>query len=455
MPQYFKLNTGHFPLFTNDIQLPRYDRSRLKTGILHMGAERLFRSHAAVFMDDVLNGTPDDTWGICLAGIYEQDRKAIEALQSQEGLYTVMVTPPGGTLTARIIGSVKECILLQDVPDSIILKIASPDTAIISIDLPLDTDESITVFRLLAEGLRKRRDERLPGLTILALEDTGRNGEKTRSKLLSFVKDIDPGLVPWIETEVSFPASVVDRIVPHTTLKDKENLKAIFAVDDGSPVMTEPFKQWILEDQFKAGRPAWENAGVMFTRDTRPYERMKLGLVNGGHILLAMLGTLEDCLTVDDALAVPLIGQMLSRYMDKEVLPLLGSVAGINPVEYRDTVVRRFANSSLRDPISRICIDSHGNMLSAIVPVIRESLANGGPIKVASLVVAAWCRYIELTGQTEFGTDSIEFLKTREGFADLVKQERFVSTLHELMDALRKFGSEVTMRYLDQFVPGE
>ncbi len=266
---------------------------------------------------------------------------------------------------------------------------------------------------------------------------------------------------------------MVDRITPVITLKDKENLKAVFSIDDACPVVCEPYMQWVIEDNYASGRPRWETVGAKFVKDVAPYEKMKIRLLNAGHSLLGFMGTLSDCHTVDEAVDVPLIADFLRNFMDKDVTPILGTVEGINLTTYKDNLIKRFGNPYIKDNLSRICLESSAKIPKFVLPTIRENLESGGVIKHAVAIVAAWCRYLEQAGTpghtyeiqdamkellqknalASVKTDPLAFIKIETLFGDLAKSERFVSSYLSIMDGLRKYGVDIVMRYIDQIVP--
>jgi mannitol 2-dehydrogenase len=437
-------------------------------------------------------------WGICGIGLLESDRKIIDWLVQQDGLYSVMITGPDGILTARVIGSLVECLYAPDDPQAVIEKMAGADIKIItltiteggynfdsatgeflinepSVQADLKNPESPkTVFGYLTRALRMRMDKGLKGLTIQSCDNIPHNGDVLSRMLTAYVKAADPGISDWIEREIIFPNSMVDRITPVITLKDKENLKAVFSIDDSCPVVCEPYIQWVIEDNFACGRPSWENAGAKFVKDVVPYEKMKITLLNAGHSLLGFLGTLSDCHTVDEAVNIPLIADFLRNFMDKDVTPVLGIVEGIDLTQYKDSLINRFGNPYIKDNLSRICLESSAKIPRFVIPIIRENLENGGEIKHATAIIAAWCRYLELAGtpghtyEVQDGMkdllqtnalasvkkDPLAFIKIQTLFGDLAESERFVTAYLGIIDGLRKYGVDIVMRYIDQIVPG-
>jgi mannitol 2-dehydrogenase len=411
-------------------------------------------------------------------------------------LYTMMITEPDEILTARVIGSIVECLYAPDDPQAVIEKMADPDTKIItltiteggynfdsatgeflinepSVQTDLKNPESPkTVFGYLTRALKRRMDRGLKGLTIQSCDNIPHNGDVLKRMLLAYVKEAEPRMTDWIEKEIAFPNSMVDRITPVTSLKDKENLKAVFSIDDACPVVCEPYIQWVIEDNYANGRPSWETVGTRFVKDVAPYEKMKIRLLNAGHSLLGFLGTLSDCNTVDEAVEVPLIADFLRSFMDKDVIPVLGTIEGIDLTKYKDNLIQRFGNPYIKDNLSRICLESSAKIPKFVLPTIRENLESGGDIKHTTAIVAAWCRYLELAGtpghtyEVQDGMkdllqknalasvkqDPLAFIKTETLFGDLVKSERFVTAYLSVIDAFRKYGAEIVMRYIDQIV---
>jgi len=494
MRQLFKLNTKHLPLIPGEAVLPKYDRSALKTGIIHIGIGAFHRAHQAFYTDQLLHNTLNKGWGICGIGLLDSDRKIIDCLIQQEGLYTMLITEPDGILTARIIGSLIECLYAPADPEAAIEKMAGPDIKIITLTITeggynfdsatgefLISEPSVqydlknpqnpkTVFGYLTRALKRRMDKGLNGLTIQSCDNIPHNGDVLKRMLISYVKEAEPGMTDWIKQEVAFPNSMVDRITPVTTLKDKENLKAVFSIDDACPVVCEPFIQWVIEDNYASGRPSWETVGVKFVRDVVPYEKMKIRLLNAGHSLLGFIGTLYGTGTIDETVSVPLISDFLRAFMDREVTPILGTVEGIDLTKYKDNLIQRFGNPYIKDNLSRICLESSAKIPKFVLPTIRENLESGGQIKIGTAIIAAWCRYLELAGTTGHNyeiqdglkdvlqknalasvkQDPLAFIKTETLFGDLVKSERFVKTYLSIMDGFRKYGAEIVMRYIDQ-----
>ncbi len=494
MQQLFKLNTKNLPLFPPEAAFPEYDRSLIKTGIVYIGVGAFHRAHQAVYTDMVLQTPGNNGWGICGIGFPESDRKIVDSLVQQDGLFTVMITEPDGILTARVIGSIVECLYAPDDPQAVVEKIADPGIKIITLtitELGYNFDPATgeilinepavrddlknpenpkTIFGYLTLALKRRMVRGLKGLTIQSCDNIPLNGDMLKRLLQAYVAKAEPGMTDWINTEISFPNSMVDRIMPVITNKDKENLKAVFSIDDACPVVCEPYMEWVIEDDFANGRPPWETVGARFVKDVVPYEKMKIRLLNGGHSLLGFMGTLYECKTVDEAVTIPLIAEFLRNFMDREVTPVLGTAEGINLTRYKDILIQRYENPYIKDNLSGICMESSVKIPKFVLPTIRENLEKGAEIKRATTIIAAWCWYLELAGTTghtwdiedsmkellhknalaSVKEDPLAFIKTETLFGDLALSERFATAYLSIIDGFRKYGAEIVMRYIDQ-----
>jgi mannitol 2-dehydrogenase len=277
----------------------------------------------------------------------------------------------------------------------------------------------------------------------------------------------DPELGAWLDREVPFPNSMVDRITPATTDTDRAELARRFDVDDRWPVVCEPFTQWVLEDRFTLGRPPFERAGVQLVEDVEPYELMKLRLLNAGHQALAYFGYLAGYRLVHDAAQDPLISTFLRGYMDREATPTLAPVPGVDLDVYKNTLIERFSNAAIRDTLARLAFDGSERITKWLLPVARENLSRGGEVRLAAAVVASWARYCEAVdddGQPIDIQDSrrdrlvalarrqrddvLAFLRDRELFGDLVDDERFTAPYREVLTSLHERGTWATLERL-------
>jgi mannitol 2-dehydrogenase len=496
MKEVIKLNIKNLRKLPKEVIVPAYDRSEIKTGIVHIGVGSFHRAHQACYTDLLLHNPAEKDWGICGIALLDSDRKLIDTLVRQDGLYTLMITQSDGILSARVIGSIIEYLFAPENPDAVLEKLADPVVKVITLTIteggynfnPATGEFQLenpsiqrdlnnpgkpeTVFGYITQALKRRRERRINGLTIQSCDNIQHNGDVINKMLLAYVKEAEPGMIDWINKEISFPNSMVDRITPVTTRSDIEKLRSVYGIEDAWPVICEPFSQWVIEDNYSYERPGWDSVKVQFVQDVGPYEKMKIRLLNAGHSLLGFLGSLYGCNTIDEAVNTPLLRSILSEFMDKEVTPCLGKIQGINIEDYKTNLIQRFGNPNIKDQLSRICMGSSDKIPKFLLPTIKEQLERGGPIKRSAMIIAAWCRYLELAGtpgheyeiqdnmrvillrnaMSSIGGDPLAFLKTETIFGDLVHSKRFVSNYLPLIKGLRKNGIEKTIWDLDHLI---
>jgi mannitol 2-dehydrogenase len=252
-----------------------------------------------------------------------------------------------------------------------------------------------TVFGFLCAALEKRRAAGVPAFTVMSCDNLPHNGAVTRKALLAFASLRNSDLCNWIDANVSFPNAMVDRITPMTSTAHRLQLADKHGVDDAWPVVCEPFVQWVLEDKFVNGRPAWEKVGVQFTDDVSPYEEMKIKLLNGSHLALTYLGFLKGYRFVHETMNDPLFVRYMRAYMDLDVTPQLAPVPGIDLNDYKDTLVARFSNQAIADQLERVCSDGSSKFPKFTIPTINRLIADGRETRRAALVVAAWALYLK------------------------------------------------------------
>jgi mannitol 2-dehydrogenase len=290
------------------------------------------------------------------------------------------------------------------------------------------------------------------------------NGELSRRAFSAFALMRDPELGEWVQSEVCFPNSMVDRITPVTTDEDRAEVSERFGIDDRWPVVCEPFTQWVLEDAFSLGRPPYEDAGVQVVEDVEPYELMKLRLLNASHQALCYFAYLDGYRLVHEAAQDPLYRSFLRGYMDLEGAPTLEPVPGVDLDEYKATLIERFSNPEVRDTIARLCAESSDRIPKWLLPVVRAQLSSGGPVDYSAAVVASWARYAE--GVDEQGEpievvdrladsltpiarrqreDGLAFISNRELFGDLVDDPRFVEAYQRALSSLHERGARATL----------
>ncbi|WP_406275681.1 mannitol dehydrogenase family protein [Nocardia sp. NBC_00881] len=471
-----------------EVSVPTYDRSRISTGIVHFGVGGFHRAHQAMYIDRLLERGGAREWGICGVGVLPADQRMRDALAEQDALYTLAVIEPDGTWSTRVIGSIVEYLYAPDDPEAVLEKLADPATRIVSLTITeggynssavtgefdaanpviradLETDAApATVFGLVTEALARRRVRGIAPFTIMSCDNIEGNGQAARAAFGAFARMRDPGLGDWVEREVRFPNSMVDRITPVTPPEAIAEISRRYGLEDRWPVVTEPFTQWVLEDSFALGRPDFGAAGVQLVADVAPYELMKLRLLNASHQALAYLGYLSGYRLVHEAAQDPVFQRFLFRYMDHEATPTLPSVPGVDLVWYKHTLIERFSNPAIGDTIARLCAESSDRIPKWLLPVIRQQLAAGGEIGCAAAIVAGWARYAE--GIDEQGEpievvdrlcerltplarrqhgDPTAFLSDRAVFGDLIDQPRFVRAYIAALDSLHAHGALATV----------
>ena len=407
------------------VSVPTYDRHAASVGVVHFGVGNFHRSHLAMYLDRLMEGGDGLDWGICGVGVLEQDAAMRDVMRAQDCLFTLVLRHPDGSLEPRVVGSVLEYLYGPDDPSAVQDRLDDPAVRIVSLTVteggylknpatgafdPEDPavvhdlahpDRPRTAFAYVVEGLRRRRDAGVAPFTVLSCDNLQGNGDDARQAVVGFARLVDAGLADWIDDEVAFPSCMVDRITPSTTDADRVALSREFGIDDGWPVPAEPFAQWIVEDEFPTGRPPLESVDVQFVADVRPYELMKLRLLNASHQAIAYLGAPLRYVLVDEALRDDRIRRYLERYMADEAAPTLGELPGIDLDAYMATLIERFSNPGIRDTLVRLATDGSNRMATFTLPAIRSNLEAGRPIRLGATMVAAWAEYWALIGRGE------------------------------------------------------
>jgi len=485
------LNERTLKHWAGRLPVPRYDRRLVRPGVVHFGVGGFHRAHQAMYLDRLMNEGRALDWGICGVGVMPVDRRMKDALSAQDGLYTLVLKHSDGTYEPRVIGSIVEYLFAPDDPEAVVEKLAAQSTRIVSLTITeggYNIDDTTgefdasnagvigdlqpgapprTVFGLITEALRRRREAGLAPFTVMSCDNLQGNGDLARRAFTSFAGLRDAALGEWVDRSVSFPNCMVDRITPVTTDADRAEIARRFGVEDRWPVVCEPFTQWVLEDAFTAGRPPYEDAGAQLVGDVEPYELMKLRLLNGSHQAMCYAAYLAGYRFVHEAAQDPLFRAFLLGYMEEEAAPTLPPVPGVDLDAYAHSLIERFSNPEVGDTIARLCEYTSDRIPKFLLPVIRRQLAAGGEIKRCAAVVASWARYTEGTDEqgqpitvVDRRRDSLmeyarrqdgepeAFIANRDISGDLAGDERFVTPYRAALTSLHQRGARATLESL-------
>lgn len=484
-----KLSQATLSQLPPSVQTPLYDRSGLKQGIMHIGVGGFFRAHQCVYLDDLLHKPGSEDFGICGVGLLPQDRTMYDVMRQQDCLFTVVVRSAEGDVP-RVIGSMVNFLFAPASPESVIDQMASEETKIVSLTITeggycenkatgqLDTSHPTIVHDLanpkqptgaygyMAEALRRRKADGQKPFTIQSCDNLLNNGSVCRRMMLAFLERSDPDLAKWLAEHGAFPNSMVDRITPATTDVHRQLVREKFNLEDGWPVPTEPFKQWVIEDEFAQGRPAWEAVGAQLVHDVEPYERMKIRLLNGSHQVMCYIGMLLGYRYAPQAMNDADVVALITRYMDAEVTHLLPEVPGVDVEQYKRTLRERFANPAINDQLGRIGTDGSARVAEFVVPTITENANREGPIAVGAFTVAAWIRflngrddagaelpYIDPLGEElrnlarKAGPDATAVLATKGLLSpDLAASDRFKAEVSSVLKSFYEVGARQTLQ---------
>lgn len=471
-----------------NVAVPQYDRSAVSVGIVHFGVGAFHRVHQAMYLDDLMNQGEALDYGICGVGVMPNDIKMRDALLAQDCLYTMVVKHPDGNYQARVIGSIVDYLFAPDDPIKVIEQMALEATKIVSLtiteggynfdhvtgefdltnpDIIHDLTQPLpkTVFGLITASLKLRQQRGLAPFVIQSCDNIQGNGDVAKKMFVAFAEAKDPALALWIHEYVAFPNSMVDRIAPVTTADDIEMVKTRFGIDDAFPSVCEPYTQWVIEDHFPAGRPAYETVGAQLVADVEPYELMKLRLLNASHQALTYFGYLAGYRYAHEVCSDADFVEFLLNFMDIESTPTLAPVAGIDLYQYKRTLIERFANPEVKDTLARLCAESSDRIPKWLLPIVRVQLEHNEPqIRRAAAVVASWARYAEgvdeqgqaivvvdrlreqlMTIAATQDQDELAFINNRRVFGDLVDNPIFVEAYTAALRSLKTQGAKATV----------
>lgn len=477
---------------------PAFDRTNVKEGIVHIGIGGFHRAHLAVYVDELMGEHGVRDWAIAGVGLQPFDAAMRDALVPQDCLYTVIERSAQGS-EARVIGAINSFLFAPDGPEKVIAKMAHPDTKIVSMtitetgyyynenthqlqiqhpdivaDLASDLKAPRTTFGYLYAALAKRHEAGLKPFTVLSCDNMQKNGTITANMLLTFARHRDPKIAEWIEKNGAFPNSMVDRITPRTAEADKVDLAEKFGVEDAWPVVTEPFKQWVVEDKFADGRPAFEKVGAQVVprvSDVEKFECHKLRLLNASHTSMAYTAFLGGFEYVHQVIENPMFNRYLFNMMQQEVKPLLPEIPGVNIDAYCNKLMERFANPTIMDQINRLTLNGSGKLPQFIMPSVAEQImARTHNFKRLVFCVASWFRYLhgvdeqgrtytiddpmakDLQARAIAGGDKpYPLLDVKNLFGDDLREDKiFVDELTKALELIHRDGAVATLaKYVD------
>jgi mannitol 2-dehydrogenase len=495
-----RLNTLALPLLKAAspplVSVPAYDPSELQAGIVHVGVGNFHRAHMAYYIDELLNQNPNDKdalkWGIVGSGIVTNpNEKQRKWLEPQDWLQTI-VERDGETCKARIIAPMVDFLDIDDQDSygnsALEEALLNPNIKIVSMTVTeggyfLDQqgkfdpenpkikaeaaspDSPKTLFGVIVKALKKRKEAGRPPFTVQTCDNIPHNGDVVRGVVVGLAQMTDPKLAAWIDDNVSFPNSMVDRITPATSDLEREYVVREFGYEDAWPVFCEPFCQWILEDDFKHGRPALERLpGVKFVPDVAPYEKMKIRILNGGHAAMCYPSALLGVKYVHEAMEHPVIRPFLDALEKDEIIPTVPPVPDTSLTEYWDLIAKRFSNPTINDTIIRNCYDGASRQPKFIIPVALDGVRKGGKIDGLALVSAMWCRYCQ--GATESGepiepndpiwdrlhatakeaaSDPSKWLAMKDIYGEVGQDATFIKSFTSALNTIQDAGVETAM----------
>ena len=464
---------------------PAFDPASVRPGIVHLGLGGFHRAHMARYTHELMNERRDSLqWGIVGVGLMPGDERMRESLAPQDALYT-LVERQEADERVTVIGSLADVRYAGESSAGVLDVIDNPNIRIVSLTVTesgyclnsatkqLDPAHPVVVHDLahpeqprgaigvIVEAYRRRRLLGLPAFTGLTCDNIQHNGVVLSRAVLAFARLRDPYLADWIEKNARFPNSMVDRITPVTTADDVSYLATQFALEDRWPVFSEKFSQWVIEDDFVGGRPAWEDVGAQFVPDVAPYEFMKLRLLNASHLAIAGLGRLAGYQYIDETLRDPSLRAYMSALMERETGPTLLPVPGIDLSGYRCQLLERFSNSRIKDTVERVNNDAPVNLL---IDPIRDRLGGSATVELLALGLAAWMRRVRGEDESgghiavahplasllraraiEGGSDPKPLLAISSLFGELADDQAFVNVVQRWLSLLYGVGAKATL----------
>ena len=482
-----ELSRDVFTELAETASVPGYDPASLTPGIVHFGVGNFHRAHQAVYLDDLFNLGIDHDWALIGAGVRTADEMMRQKLEAQDWLTTV-VEQEADVSTARVTAPMIGHLPIGN-SAAIIAKLADPAIRIVSLtiteggyyidpatqkfdpthpDIAADAKDLLTqpktVFGLILAGIKRRRDVGIEPFTVMSCDNIPGNGHVTENAVVGLAQLIYPELAKFVRENVAFPNGMVDRITPATGDRERSLLSENFGIEDRWPVFCESFKQWVLEDDFPAGRPALEKVGVQFVPDVAPFEHMKIRILNGGHATIAYPAALMDIHFVHEAMENKLVRGFLEKIEREEIIPIVPPVPNTDLDEYYQLIERRFSNPKIGDTVTRLCLDGSNRQPKFILPSATDRLAQGKPVAGLALVSAFWARYC--FGTTDSGKpiapndpswtrltetakrakdDPAAWLAMSDIFGGLAREPAYVEAFSHALNTIWAIGAKSTL----------
>ncbi len=487
-----KLCNATLDQMPDGILRPTYDRAALTPGIVHIGVGNFHRAHQSWYLHRLMQQGMAQDWAIIGAGVRPYDATMRDKLLSQDCLTTLIELDPNGSCI-EVVGAMIDYLPVEEGHGALIARMAEPDIRIVALtvtesgyyidpvtkgfdathpDIQHDAEQPFaprTAFGAIVAALKLRRDRGVGPFTGQCCDNLQGNGDILRQTVVSLARLSDPELADWIEANCSFPNAMVDCIVPVTGDKERA-LAAEAGIDDLVPVSHENFRQWVMEDDFCAGRPDWDKAGATFSDDVHAFETMKIRILNGGHQVISAPGEILSVETISGCMAQDKIAALFHKVEMDEIVPHVAPVPGMTPEAYVDLIARRFGNPMIVDTTRRVAFDGSARHAGFLIPTIREALAKGTPVGGLALVEAAWARMCagtredgseiapndpvwDLLNETALRAkdDPAAWLGMTQFYGDLGQQPRFAEAF---ATALRRVWSDGIEAAIDAYVAG-
>ncbi len=481
-----KLSNATLKDLPETIKRPTYDRARLTAGIVHIGLGNFHRAHQSWYLHRLFQQGLNHDWAIVGAGVRPYDAAMREKLKAQDYLTTLIELDPSG-MSAEVVGSMIDYVPVEVDNGALIARMAAPDIRIVALtvteggyyvdpashkfdarhaDIRHDAENPgrpRTAFGAIVAALKLRRDRGVGPLSCQSCDNLQGNGHILHQTVTGLARLSDPALAEWIYENCSFPNSMVDCIVPATGPKEIA-LAQSFGIDDAAPVTHEYFRQWVIEDNFCAGRPAWDKVGATFSDRVKDYETQKIRILNAGHQVIANSAEILGIETISASMAHPKINALFSKVEKDEIVPHVKPVPGMTPEQYVDLIGSRFANPAVVDTVRRVAFDGSSRHTGMVLPSVRDGLAKGTSVEGLALAEAAWARMCE--GTRENGTaiapndpfwddltaaakaaksDPRAWLEMRQNYGDLADQPRFAEAFSKWLTMIWAEGIEAAL----------